>query len=187
MSEPYFCMICGKNHIRGNIFKQHREHARKETMGSPSPGDSRINEMLLFSYIAQKNDPTYSSILRFLSSFGIKTVDALLVIIKKLKDGDIAYTRFADANYQRMLELLIFSPRFAYPLTLTFQEAFEMFGDLGIRYANEFIEFLTRVARENPEFMILSSSKIGEPPNIITFKQIFKDEIIFKLNNNWVL
>ena len=41
------------------------------------------------------------------------------------------------------------------------------------------------LANKNQGFIGLSNSKIGEPSDLITFKEIFIDQIKFHKNNNW--
>jgi hypothetical protein len=150
-------------------------------------GDAKFNESLLFTYLSLRKNPTYNSILNFFSSFDVATEPVLQAIIKKLKDGDIVYKGVTDPKYKAILERLIFSPKFRYPKTMTMREAFQEFQGLGYSYANEFRDLVEKIARAHPSFVALSSSEIGADSDLLTFKQIFDDNITFESKKNWVL
>lgn len=151
------------------------------------PGSGRLPDLILFTYLSNTKRPTYQGILNFLASFGITTEMGVKTLINKLKDGDVVYSGIGDERYRNLLEALINSPEFGYPLTKKFAEAFKMFKNLGIQHGDEFKNFITKVARDHPEFLTVSSSRVGEPPDLITFKQLFSNDVLFELRKNWVL
>lgn len=146
-----------------------------------------IYELLLFTLVHNLKDLTYSKILRVFSSFGIYSEDATMIIIKKLKDGDIIYKGNVGTDYETILRTIINLPKINYPITLSIKEAIEIFNNLNLKFPSDYLNFFNKLAKNQPEFVALSSSKLGEAPNLITFKQIFVDNLTFHPNNNWDL
>ena len=72
-------------------------------------------------------------------------------------------------------------------MTLSVREAYEKFQYLGHKYPSDLVSHFEQLTQKYPEFVSLSSSKIGEPPDLITFKQFFIDQLKFHIDNNWDL
>lgn len=185
----YTCEICGQKFktATGSKTKRHLDSKRhQEALESRFKPDFN-HEILLFTALNELKTPSYSNILRFFSSFGVKTEDTLKTIIKKLREKDIIYKGNFDSDYKKILEIILNFQNFEYPITFTIQDALQKFHSLAYKYAPDFIQFFTKLSEKYPELLTFSSSKIGEFPDLITFKQIFINNLNFYLNNNWDL
>jgi len=185
----YYCKICGQGfktksgpNSEGHLNSKMHSTALKEKTSSNS-----LSELLLFTIIQKTNKVTYSKILQIFSSFGIKSEVSLQIIIKKLKENDLVYNGQFDSEYAKVLEIIINFPKIDYPLSYTVQEVVDKFKVLKVGYPKDYIDFFSNLSKKYPEFVSLSSSKIGAPPDIITFKQLFIENIIFQPQNNWNL
>lgn len=187
-----YCKICDKKYKRASTAtsqshldsKEHKDNLAKAQIQQPI---NPIYELILFTLLQNLKETTYSNILKFYTSFGIKTEIALKTIIKKLEEGDVIYRGNNDSDYMNLLRVILKSPSINYPLTISVQEAIKKFNYLNIKYPADIVKYFEKLSHKFPEFVSLSSSKIGEPPDLITFKEIFIDQIKFYLNNNWAL
>ncbi len=187
-----YCEICKRDFTKPSTAtsvshlnsKDHKKNlAKRQIQQTINP----IYELMLFTLFQRQQETTYSKILKFYSSFGIKTELAFKTILKKLNDGDIIYKGNTDSDYMNLLQSILKSTEIKYPLTLSVQEAIKKFKYLNIKYPSELIKYFEELSQRFPEFISLSSSKIGEPSDLITFKQVFIDQIKFYPDNNWVL
>ncbi|MBD3341507.1 MAG: hypothetical protein GF353_20555 [Candidatus Lokiarchaeota archaeon] len=186
-----YCEICDEKYKKPGYAtserhintKLHQDNLKRRKLVSESKNP--LNELILFNLLQNQNSINYSSILKFFSSFGIKAEITLKTLIKKLKDEDIDYQGDIDGNYEKILNKILEIPIVHYPLTLSVQEAFTKFNFLGLKYPTEMMEYLEKLSMKFPSFLSLSSSKLGEPSDLITFKKIFIDELKFFKKNNW--
>ncbi len=185
----YKCEICGQEFKTATGATSNRHLGSKRHKGALQVRfkPSLEHEILLFNAIQKLKTSTYSSILKFFTSFGIKTEITLMTIIKKLKDKDILYKGDIDTNYENVLQIILNFKDFNYPLTFTIKNALQRFQSLGFKYAPNLIKFFSSLSEKHPELLNFSSSKIGELPDLITFRQIFINSLIFYPNNNWDL
>ena len=184
-----YCEVCNKNykvgyatsqkHLDSNVHNNNLKRSEKKISIDP------IHELILYNIVQNLVGVKYSEILKFFSSFGIKTEIALRTLIKKLKDGDIIYKGDIKSDYELILNKILEIPKIKYPLTMSIQEAFEKFKFLEFKFPSELMNHFSVLEKKYSGFIGLSSSKIGEPSDLITFKEIFIDRIKFHKNNNW--
>ena len=184
-----YCEVCKKKYKAGYATSQ-KHLGSKFHKGNLEKPEKRIkidpiHELILYNIIQNLDGVKYSEILKFFSSFGIKAEIALRTLIKKLKDGDIFYKGDIKSDYELILNKILEIPKMNYPLTLSIQEAYEKFKFLKFKFPSELMDHFGALANKYPGFIGLSSSKIGEPSDLITFKEIFIDQIKFHKNNNW--
>lgn len=184
-----FCEICNKEYKpnyasskRHLDSKTHKDNLKKAGIKLEI---NPTHELILFNILQNQDGVKYSGILKFFSSFGIKGEVALRTLIKKLKDGDIVYKGNIGSDYKEILKKIIQIPKMDYPLTLSVKEAYEKFRFLGYKFPLELMDHFNKLTKKYPGFINLSSSKINEPSDLITFKEIFIDRIRFHKNNNW--
>jgi hypothetical protein len=183
----YYCEICGQAFTTptGATAKKHVEGKKHQQALKVEIKPNLEHEIILFNAINKINNPSYSNILKFFSSFGIKTEVTLKTILKKLRDKDIIYKGNTDPDYEKILKFIISSENFTYPMTFSIQEALEKFKFLNFKYASELIQYFYELSQKYPELLTLSPTKIGESPDLITFKQIFINQLKFYPNKNW--
>ncbi|GAH47808.1 unnamed protein product, partial [marine sediment metagenome] len=148
---------------------------------------SPIHELILFNILQNSDGAKYSDILKFFSSFGVKTEISFRTIVKKLREEDIIYKGNLSSDYEQILKNILQNPKLEYPLTLSVREAYKKFQFLGYKFPSELMDFFKKLANKYPGFISLSPSKIGDASDLITFKEIFIDQIKFYKNNNWDL
>lgn len=185
----YFCDLCGQKFTTptGSTSARHLKGKRHKAAIKIQPKPSLKHEILLYNALSKLKDKTYSNILTFFSSFGVKTEITLKTIIKKLKDKDIGYEGDIDKDYKEVLQTILISLSLTYPLTFSISEAEKKFKHLGYKHIPDLINFFNKLSLKYPEFIFLSSSKLGKPSDLITFKQIFVDNLTFYSQNRWDL
>lgn len=185
-----YCEICkikytkpsyakSQKHLDSKLHKNNLKKAEKQLSITP------IHELILFNILQNSNGAKYLDILKFFSSFGVKAEITFKTIVKKLRDEDIIYKGNLNSDYEQILKKVLQNPKLGYPLTLTVKEAYEKFQFLGYKFPSELMDFFEKLAKKYPGFISLSSSKIGNSSDLITFKEIFIDQIKFHKNNNW--
>jgi len=190
-----YCETCKKKykvgyatsqkHLDSNVHKNNLKKSVKRIRSEKGISVNPIHELILFNILQNQDGVKYSGILKFFSSFGIKGEVALRTLIKKLKDEDIVYKGNIGSDYEEILKKIIQIPKMDYPLTLSIKEAYEKFHFLGFKFPIKLMDHFNKLANKYPGFISLSSSKIGDPSDLITFKEIFIDRIRFHKNNNW--
>ena len=145
-------------------------------------------DLLMFSYITSYKRPSYSKIQGFFASIGIMDKYVLLAIFRNLGKNLLIMKNVPVGNYSIILEFFIknsdnFKPK--YPFTLKFQEVYNFFKPLSIGDIKDFIDFMIELSKKYPEFLVLSSSRSGQPPDLLTFKQIFIEQIKFIPSGAW--
>lgn len=187
--NKYKCELCGQTFktSTGSTTKRHLDSKKHRDALKVKVLPSYEHELLLYITIKRLKSPSYSNILKSFSSFGIKTENTLKTIIKKLKDKDIVYKGINDFDYEKMLQIFLDLQNINYPMTFTIQEALKKFQKLNYKYAPDLIQFFNKLSQKYPELLAFSSSKIGELPDLITFRQIFINQLDFYPNNNWDL
>ena len=191
----YKCEICrqkfktptgstSKRHLDG---KKHQNALKRQGVVKQHKRPDLLHEIVLYNAIFKLKNPSYSNILRVFSSFGINSELALNTIIKKIAEKDVLVKGIKDPKYKKVLKIILDERKNQYPISITIEEAFRKFRDLGYKYAPELIDFFTELSHRYPDFLTLSPSKIGMSPDLITFKNIFIDSLKFYPNNNWDL
>ena len=115
-----YCEICEKDYSLPTYAtsKKHlnsKLHKKNLALKRAQPSKTPFYELLLFVLLQELNSITYSNILKFFSSFGIKAEIAFRTIIKKLKDGDIIYQGNIDSDYETILQEILEFPKIDYP------------------------------------------------------------------------
>ncbi len=185
----YTCKICGHKlkTPSGPNSKKHLESKKHQEALKTQYEPHLEHEILLYNAVNKLKVRTYSNILKLFSSFGIKTEITLKTVIKKLRDKDIAYKGEVDADFEKILQIIINSSNQAYPITYSIEEAAREFRDLGYKQIPDLVNFFNELSQKYSEFVSLNSSKLGQPPDFITFKQIFVDQLTFYSQNRWEL
>ena len=145
-------------------------------------------DALIFSYVSSYNKPSYGKIQGFLSSLGITEKNILTAIIRNIARKQLEIENIPEGNFARVLNVLIKNGdniNKLYPLTMTFQEAYQFLEELGIQNIQEFITLMLNLSKRYPEFVVPSTSRIGQNFDLISFKQIFIEQIKFKLSGAW--
>jgi len=187
-----YCKICNKKYKDPNYAISQKHINSKLHQNNLKPADkalaiSPIHELILFNILQNSDGAKYSDILKFFSSFGVKAEISFRTIVKKLREEDIIYKGNLSSDYEQILKNILQNPKLEYPLTLSVREAYEKFQFLGYKFPSELMVFFKKLANKYPGFISFSSSKIGDASDLITFKEIFIDQIKFYKNNNWDL
>lgn len=145
-------------------------------------------DSLLFTYLSSFNKPSYSKIKGFFSTLGIVDKSVLKAIFRNLDKKLLKMENIPEGEYSKVLKFLInnadlFMAR--YPFTMSFQETFQFFKSFGIQDIKNFVNFMKKLSERYPEFIILSSSRVGYTFDLFTFKKIFLEEIKFTPSGAW--
>ena len=73
------------------------------------------------------------------------------------------------------------------PHTIRVNEALEIFNHLNFQNPLDVLEFFRGIKKEFPNFISITSSKLNQPEDLITFIRLFPNVINFKLNNRWAI
>ncbi len=147
--------------------------------------ESKIEDLILFIAIKELNNPNYSNMLRFCTSFGMKTEIFIQKLFNRLKSGDILYTRNKDRQLDTIYSTLLNYPKLRHPFTIKVIDAYNNFDKFNFSSPFAVIEFFTEIRKKYPELVMLSSSKLGEREDLITFKRLFPNHIKFQCSNRW--
>ncbi|MBD3226873.1 MAG: hypothetical protein GF329_01695, partial [Candidatus Lokiarchaeota archaeon] len=92
----------GKHAIwAGRITNQFKEWARgkeKEEYKKPIEKATANFEIVLFLGLSKMENTTFTNIIDFCSSFGMKTNEIIQTMIKKIKEGDLSYDPPEDSD-----------------------------------------------------------------------------------------
>ncbi|MHA1683671.1 MAG: hypothetical protein ACTSUE_22225 [Promethearchaeota archaeon] len=152
--------------------------------------NSQFVDLCLFSCMQSIHDPTFSIIQGFLSSFGVKTDQILKRLLRNVKRGHIRLENVPDDDYGVFLRFLIeqdiLEKENQYPITKRFSDAYPTFKKINnSKGINDFVEFITRLAKSHPRFITMGSSKIGNPPDFFSIKSFFIESITFTPSGPW--
>ncbi len=197
----YTCKICGKQlkTKRGLNSPQHKNSKRhqralkrrktQEKLRNALEREKVRYKMILYIALTQIDEPNFSKIINFATSFGIKTADMINIVLRKIKEGDLQYHISEHPKLKRIYEIILdnLSEFKEYPTTLNAREAFNIFKDLDFQGVYEMVEFFKDLHNKYPTMLSLSSSEIDGPPDLITFKRIFPESILFTPSGRWDL
>lgn len=173
---------------RGRITKQFKKWKKKyKEIEKPSIEIKTEFEILLYLSISKLKDPTYNKIMKFCTSFNIKSNEVLKTILKKIRENDIILSINDSSDLKAIYKDLFELENLQLPLTIRIDEAFKIFSSFNFNSPLEMITFFKTLKKEFPELLTLSSSKHNQREDLITFKRLFPDRVKFKLNNRWIL
>ena len=144
-------------------------------------------EIILFVALSKIKNPTYNKIMEFCSSFNMKSNEIIEILLKKLREGDISYNLPVNSLLRDIYYDLLNLRNLKIPHTIRVNEALEIFNHLNFKHPLDVLKFFKRVKKEFPNFISISSSKLNQNEDLITFKRLFPNAINFKLNNRWVI
>jgi len=144
-------------------------------------------EIVLFLALSKIQKPTYNKIMEFCTSFGIKSNEIIGVLSKKIKEGEILYILPVNSNLKNIIEDLLNLKNIKIPLTIRVNEALDIFKNLNFQKPIDVVDFFKSLKKNFPSFISLSSSKLNQREDLITFNQLFPEVINFKLNNRWAI
>jgi hypothetical protein len=172
----------------GKITNQFKKW-EKSRMDSETPTvkDKIENEVVLFLALSKIKDPTYNKIMEFCSSFNMKSNEIIEILLKKIREGDIAYNLPVNSILREIYLDLLNLRNLKIPYTIRVNEALEIFNHLNFHKPLDILEFFRGIKKEFPNFISISSSKLNQPEDLITFKRLFPNIINFKLGNRWAI
>ena len=89
--------------------------------------ESKIEDLILFIAIKGLSNPNYINMLRFCTSFGMKTGIFIQKLFNRLKSGDIIYTKNKDHQLDMIYSTLLNYPKLRYPFTIKVIDAYNNF------------------------------------------------------------
>lgn len=194
LMEKYEKEHPGKHAIwRGNITKQFKEWKEqyKEVQKAPleelPPKELIGFEVVLYLSISKLREPTYTKIMEFCSSFGMKSQDIINIVLKKIKQGDISYTKPKEPKLAKILDTLLEMEKLDLPLTIRISEALNIFNNMNFEQPIELVNHFKSIKKSYPNFISMSSSQLDKQEDLITFKRLFPEEITFKLSKRWLI
>lgn len=144
-------------------------------------------EIVLFLALSKIKKPTYTKIMEFCTSFGIKSNEIIEVLLKKIREGEILYILPVNSNLKYVIEDLLNVKNIKIPLTIRVNEALDIFENLKFQKPLDVLDFFRSLKKNFPSFISTSSSKLNQREDLITFNQLFPEVINFKLNNRWAI
>ena len=179
----------GKNAIWANKITNQFKKWKKDKLSSKEfyRIDKIEYEIVLFLALSKIQKPTYNKIMEFCTSFGIKSNEIIGVLSKKIKEGEILYILPVNSNLKNIIEDLLNLKNIKIPLTIRVNEALDIFKNLNFQKPIDVVDFFKSLKKNFPSFISLSSSKLNQREDLITFNQLFPEVINFKLNNRWAI
>lgn len=179
----------GKHAIwSGKITKQFQKwKASQKELEKPLIREEIGFEIILFLALSRMNNPTFTKILEFCSSFGMKSNEILKVLIKKVGEGDLLYELPYGSDLDFIYKPLLSLKKLEIPFTINVREALNIFNNIKFKGPLEVMHFFKNLQKKYPNFVVLSSSRLDKNEDLITFKRLFPDQIKFKLANRWVI
>ena len=144
-------------------------------------------EVVLFLALSRMRNPTFTKILEFGSSFGMMSNEIIKIIIKKIKEGDLSYELAENSELKNIYTVLFKLKNLELPLTIKVIEALDMFNNINFGSPIDAVNFFSNLQKKYPNFVVLSSSRLDKHEDLITFKRLFPDQIIFKLSSRWAI
>jgi hypothetical protein len=209
MQMQYTCEICGQTFAKPNgpqsathLKSQRHTNAMRAT-GVSQPGATPASpakktgeiragvdlppELVIYLAIKTIQVPSYSNIIMFGGSFGLKIEALLLAMIQKLKEGDLGYASNIDPLLGQLYQILFDVGKLDYPLTFTVEEAWKRFASLKCKDPEALVVFFKNLSMQYPEMLNLSSTTPGMPEDLITFRRLFPNSILFVGKKRWAL
>lgn len=179
----------GKHAIwRGKVTNQFIKWKTTRTEDLISPVRYKMeHEIMLFLAVSKLKNPTYNKIMDFCTSFNMKSNEIIDILLKKLREGDISYDLPKNSILEKVYLDLLEIKNLKIPHTIRIDEALDIFTHLNFQNPLNVLDFFNGLKKEYPSFLSLSPSKINEREDLITFKRLFPDAIIFKLTNRWAI
>ena len=179
----------GKHAIwAGKITNQFKEWRKSRiSLEPPTVKDKIEYEIVLFLALSKIKDPTYNKIMEFCSSFNMKSNEIIEILLKKIREGDISYNLPVNSILREIYLDLLNLKNLKIPHTIRVNEALEMFYHLNFQNPLDVLEFFRGIKKEFPNFISISSSKLNQREDLITFKRLFPNIINFQLNNKWAI
>ncbi len=175
-----------KRHVTAlNKGKSYLKEGRKNLSSSSEKQVAISSDIVLYLAISNINSPDINQILRFCSSFDIKTSDTLYSLKKRIGNGDIIYHHDFGVELDSLLKIFISKGKIDFPFTIKVQNFFKEFPNLKLNTHEQVIEYFLKMKSKYSEFINLSSSKLGYPVDLITINSLFPKHVHFKLNNRW--
>lgn len=137
---------------------------------------------LLFTFISTSGIVDYNQIVNFYSTLGIREDDVQFRLLLNLHKGLIEVVDAPRDNYSKFLLFLIQNMKKlkgAYPLTMSFFEAYIFFRPLGFSNIENLIKMLKNISKDYPEFFSIISSEKNKPADLVKFNKIFIKQINF--------
>lgn len=172
----------------GKITNQFKEWKNSRiSLEPPALKDKIEYEVVLFLALSKIKDPTYNKIIDFCSSFNMKSYEIIEILLKKIREGDISYNLPVNSILRDIYLDLLNLKNLKIPHTIRVNEALEIFNRLNFQNPLDVLEFFRGIKKEFPNFISISSSKLNQHEDLITFKRLFPNIINFKLNNRWAI
>ena len=150
--------------------------------------EDKIFDELMCTFISTTGIVNYDQLVNFYSTLGVREDDVLFRILFNLHKGVIEVVNLPKGVYSQYLLFLIKNLnklKGAYPLTMSFLEAYIFFRPLGFSNIEALIGMLKNISKDYPEFFSLNSSEKGEPEDSIVFNKIFIKQINFMISEAW--
>ena len=157
------------------------------SLETPSVKDKVEYEIILFLALSKIKKPTYNKIMDFCSSFNMKSNEIIEILLKKIREGDISYNVPVNSILRDIYLDLLMLKNLKIPHTIRVNEALEIFNHLDFQNPLGALEFFRGIKKEFPDFISISSSKLNQQEDLITFKRLFPNVISFKSNNRWAI
>jgi len=177
-----YAVWAGKVTKQFNIWKESRS-----VLKIPLRKEKIEYEIVLFLALSKLKNPTFNKIMEFSSSFNMKSNETLEFLLKKVREGDISYDLPKNSILGKIYIDLLNLKNLKIPLTIRVDEALEIFNYLKFQNPLKVLDFFKGIKKEFPNFISISSSKLNQREDLITFKRLFPDIIIFKSNNRWAI
>ena len=172
----------------GKITSQFNEWKKSRiSLETPSVKDKIEYEIVLFLALSKIENPTYNKIMDFCSSFNMKSNEIIEILLKKIRESEITYNLPPNSILKEIYFDLLTLKNLKIPHTIRVIEALEIFNHLNFQNPLDILEFFRRIKKEFPNFISISSSKLNQREDLITFKRLFPNLISFKLNNRWAI
>jgi hypothetical protein len=102
-------------------------------------------------------------------------------------EGEVIYILQVNSDIKLLIEDLLNLKRINIPLTIKVNEALDIFKNLHFQKPLDVLSFFKSLKKTFPNFISLSSSRLNQREDLITFKQLFPEQVYFKLNNRWAI
>lgn len=156
----------------------------KENLSRYLQKDSFI-KLTLYNSLMTLNQPTYSNLIDFSNSFGIKTDEFQKILLSKIRDKDVRFFGEITEKYIPILEFFIQNPQLSYPLTYKIVDLKNLIPFYDSIALTSFIHTLNQLQQENPDLVNISSSHPNLPMDIVMFRNIFPLNTSFSVNGRW--
>ncbi|QEE16297.1 hypothetical protein DSAG12_02127 [Promethearchaeum syntrophicum] len=197
----YICSKCGKEYTRRYHYENHikkctgtptkkkitkkKAPVSRKSYGKKVPENIYFADLILFNAVKSFKKPDYLKILEFCSSFDIKTDEIISKLQNRIRIGDIKYHNIHEENIQKIITDILNKPKIQYPFIIPIQKFPQEFPSLNFNDYDSIIQFLQRIIQHYPGYLQLSSSKLGFPPDLVTFNHLFPNSVFFSLSNRW--